>query len=279
MSVAKQLGLNDDRGLLGQARGLWGQWVAAAPLLGVVTCLADLRPWLRTADPVSADRVLRELARLGSVTGGDSAAAAGVLAWALLPGACSLAGRLGRLSPRIDEVVAAQLWIEVRAFPWERLGKVAANILLNTRTGVLQECGVYAQLQRTDRTWSRTLVIDPHSPTWEEQPARALGSGAAAVDPSAVAASAAEELVELLDWACAAEVITDADRSLLVSLVQAADRADTRRTGRGRGGLMANDVSQVVGDRCGVSATTVRRRTRRTVQALTTACGEGRFAA
>jgi hypothetical protein len=31
-----------------------------------------------------------------------------------------LAQRLQTLSPRIDQIVAAQLWIEIRTFPWRR---------------------------------------------------------------------------------------------------------------------------------------------------------------
>jgi hypothetical protein len=99
---------------------------------------------------------LQALARLASPAGGDSVPAAGVLAWVLLPGACSVARRLRSLSLRIDELVAAQLWIEVRSFPWQRLWKVAANILGNLRVAVLLDCGVPSQVQRSDRTWART---------------------------------------------------------------------------------------------------------------------------
>lgn len=282
MSVAEQLGLDGvDSELLGQARCLWDDWVAAAPRLQVVTGLGDLRPWLRTAEPESTDRVLHELARLGSPTGGDSVQAAGVLAWVLLPGACSLARRMRMLTSRIDEMVAAQLWVEVRSFPWQRLRKVAANILDNTRAGVLLECGVPGQVQRFDRTWSHTLVADPLSPAWEGLSPRppAHGRRPSAWRQPALDADPAEELLELLEWACVAGVITGTDRSLLVSLVEAAARTDTRRVGRGHGGLMANDVSEAVASSWGISASTVRRRARRTVRALTDACAEGRFAA
>lgn len=279
MTVAERMGLEDESGdLLAQAAVLWPDWVREAPQLGVVANLAALRPWLRHADAFDADRVLLELARLGSPTGGDSVAAAAALAWALLPGASSLARRLRSLTPAIDEVVAAQLWIEVRAFPWRRLTKVAANVLANTRTGVLRECGVHSQLQRCDPTWSRTSLADPHSSTWDNRSARTHHGPSTLWDPSPEVTSV-EELLELLDWACGAEVITDDDKSLLLSLVAAADQADTRRTGRGRGGLLANDVSAAVASRCGLSPITVRRRARRTVQALTAVCSEGRFAA
>ena len=277
VSVADQLGVDDvDGELLGAARALWPCWVAELPVLGVAASLAELRPWLQAADPVSADRVLHGLARLGSPSGGGSVAAAGVLAWALLPGACSLAGRLATLSPRIDELVAAQLWIEVRAFPWQRLTKVSSNILMNTRSRVLRDLGAFHQLSKSDRTWSLTVVADPHSPVWEGHygsgPTR--GSSPAQQDPTS-----ADELLELLEWACRDDVISEADRSLLLALLEVADRSGSRRLRRGRGGLMGNEVSELVAEQWGIGSSTVRRRVRHTVQALTAACAEGRFAA
>ena len=162
MSVAGQLGLDEANGVwLIQAAERWPGWAASEPALGVVAGPRDLRGWLRTADPIDADAVLKALVRLASPTGGDDLAAAMVVAWALLPGACSLARRLQTLTPRIDEVVAAQLWLEIRGFAWQRLDKVAANILADTRTGVLRECGSRSQLRRCDRTWSQTTVAEP----------------------------------------------------------------------------------------------------------------------
>ena len=95
----------------------------------VVDELADLPAWLRAADWAEADRVLLALAQLSAPDGGDDVAATAALAWVLLPGASLLAFRLGRLSRRIDEILAAQLWVEARTFPWQRGHKVAANIL------------------------------------------------------------------------------------------------------------------------------------------------------
>lgn len=82
--------------------------------------LLDLPAWLRSVDPESADAVLHRLAEPDSPTGGDDVTATGALAWLLLPAACLVAHRLRSLTTRIDEVVAAQLWLEVRTFPWQR---------------------------------------------------------------------------------------------------------------------------------------------------------------
>jgi hypothetical protein len=75
-----------------------------------------------------------------------------------------------------------------------------------------------------------------------------------------------------LEWACENRVITDADRALLLCLVEAADGAATRRLGRGTGGLLANKVSEVVAHQWGIAPKTVRRRARRSMDALSSAC-------
>jgi hypothetical protein len=61
---------------------------------------------------------LHALATLAAADGGNDVAAAAALACALMPGACILANRLRTLAVQIDQIVAAQLWVEVRTFPW-----------------------------------------------------------------------------------------------------------------------------------------------------------------
>jgi hypothetical protein len=264
MSVADQLDLRDEsRGLLALADQRWGVWATAYPALAQCCGVREMRSWLPGASQVDADRALHALATLAATDGGDDIAAAAALAWALMPGACTLANRLQTLHWHIDEIVAAQLWVEVRTFPWQRLRKVAANVLMNTRTGVLRECDAKSQLERTDPTWSRTSVIDPYGSFWRsyvsrhrERPTRP-----------------ARDLVELLGWACKNKVITDDDRALLLCLVEAADRAAFRRD-RGRGGLLANDVAEAVARQWGIGPATVRRRAGQSVDALSSACTE-----
>ena len=151
MSVADQLSLRDETSeLLALADQRWCLWATAYPALTLCCGVRELRSWLPGADKAEADEALHALATLGAVDGGDDIAAAAALAWALMPGACTLANRLRTLTLHIDEVVAAQLWVEVRTFPWRRLTKVAANVLSNTRVGVLRDCDAKSQLQRTD---------------------------------------------------------------------------------------------------------------------------------
>jgi len=270
MGVAVLLELDGlDRPLLAKACGSWSSWVALLPSLGVVDSVAELRPWLQRATQAEADEVLWLLARLGSPSGGDEVSASAVLAWCLLPGACTLARQLRRVSPGIDQLVAGRLWIEVRSFRWRELRRVAGNVLATTRAEVLRECGVPGQVRRADRAWSATVPLDPQSPVW-------LRLFAAPPSPEPFYSG---EVNELLAGACRAELISSADRVLLSRLAVEADRADVSRSGRGTGGLMANGVSAAVAADLGMSAVTVRRRARRAIGALRAAARDGRLAA
>ena len=156
---------------------------------------------------------------------------------------------------------------------------MAANILANTRTGVLRACECRSTVDRYDRTWGRTVLTEPASPTLDGVRAQRTGRSSRAVIDLGSAGeeelSAAEELGELLDWAQDTGVISDSERALLVCLLEAADRAGTVRACRVQG-LLTNRASEAVADRLGISPVTVRRRTRRTVQALTDACAKQR---
>ncbi|MBZ5733556.1 hypothetical protein K8Z61_03520 [Nocardioides sp. TRM66260-LWL] len=308
MSVGDQLGLDDNSELLDQARQKWPAWVAADPRLGVVEKFDELRAWLPSVDSSASDEVLLALAMLAAPDGGDDIAAAAALAKCLLPGACRLAGWLSTLPPRevfrdsqpvaagswsaverIDELVASQLWIEVRTFKWRRLRKVAANILINTRVGVLREVGDFFHVSRADRTWANTTLVESFSTgDLDASDGAAWSKGELATEPVAGALrhrpeiladagpeqeepSATEELLELLAWACENQVISAADRYLLLCLVDEADRIETRNLTRGYGGLLSNEVSSRVAPRIGVSEATVRRHGSRTVRALAAA--------
>ena len=265
MSVASQLGLsNPDLDLLGQAREQWAGWCAQHPALAVVDDLADLPAWLPDAEAGTADEVLHTLARLASPRGGDNVAAAGALAWLLLPGACVVAYRLRTLTPRIDEVVAAQLWLEVRSFAWEERRKVAANVVMNTRRGVLRDLEVGEHGREVDATWARSVSVEPEAELWAVLEARRYSPETAA----------AVELAELLDWALRAGVIEERDRDLLLRLALAANGADLVQNRRGRGGLFSAAARQAVAADVGRSEATVRRRATAALDAIAAARSE-----
>ena len=185
----------------------------------------------------------------------------------------------------INEVVAAELWIQVRSFAWRRLTKVAANIVTDTKIGALRELGHVTD--RNDRTWAVT-----HPAEVLVYGGGDLGGLRSAFTPGyrlsrdllecqdpvlltakpGEATSVAVELLEVLEWALDQEVISAEDRNLLLCLIEEADQMGGRFIGRGDcGGLLATKLSQRVGDRVGRGEATVRRRAARSVRALATA--------
>ena len=258
MSVAIELGLGAglaSRSMVAAAKS-WPAWSLADESLAGPEGVDDLAAWLAAAGPAEADRVLHALVRLGSPAGGDEPLAVDVAAWALLPGARALARRLGGLSVDIDRLVAAQLWLEVRTFPWQRLRKVAANVLSNTRAHLLATDLPMSVGRSTGRRQCR--LVDPHGALWEQ---------AAALPERTRPDDAAAELREVLADATDAGMLTWADRDLLQVLLDQAHQVGPGAR-RGRGGLLADRVVDRVVEVTGLSPATVRRRVRRSVIAI-----------
>jgi len=255
MGVAVELGLGAglESASLTAASRCWPRWSADDVSLAGPVGVEGLTSWLRAAGPVEADRVLHALVRLGSPTGGNEPLAVDVVVWALLPGARLLACRLRGVSADVDQLVAAQLWLEVRTFPWQRLSKVAANVLANTRAHVL-----VADLPTDNdrRGIVACRLVDPHSPVWER-----------AAVPHAAQSSSTVELHEVLGDATDQGVLAKSERDLLRVLVEQAHEVGGGAR-RGRGGLLADRVVDRVVVVTGLSPATVRRRVRRSVMAI-----------
>ncbi len=250
MSVATQLGLNDVNGeLLAAARYRWTRWQGAHPVLEVCADLLDVVDWIPHASAAEADGVLLALAELSAADGGDDPAATGALAWLLLPGACRLAFTLSRYDRRIDEVVAAQLWIEARSVNWRTGRAVAANVLMNTRKGVLRDLGVPSSCRGRDRAWGAVVLVED----MELLTQPALDSSAAA----------SEHVYDLLTRAVETGLLSARDCRCLLDLAVAAGHAPGSRVKRGYVGLLGQDATHVVAREWGVSASTVSRRARR----------------
>lgn len=297
MNVGQMLGLDEGGELLAQVRDRWPVWTVTEDRLAVVDDFDDLRGWLDAATPEEKDEVLLTLAMLAAPDGGDDVTAAAALAKCLLPGACRLAAELvshrRRWMPErlegASELVASQLWVEVRSFRWRRCRKVASNVLWNTRAGVLRSVGDPVQVDRSDRTWARTSVIDGNLLATALETTSGAGDESVGADrsvkqqrvwswpdlttslPGQQEQSARDELLEVLAWALREDIITSADRYLLLSLVEESGAIDVRRVGRGYGGLLANEVLKRVAPRTGLSPSTVRRRTVKSVAALAAA--------
>src|SRR4029453_6891913 len=130
LSVVEQLGVADLARGLAEARQLWQDWVEQQPRLAAAPAVDGLRDWLMLVGIDAADEVLHALVQIGSPSGRDCRPAAWVVAWALLPGAIAVARR-APAGPETDALVASQLWLEIRQFPWCRHQKVTGNVLAN----------------------------------------------------------------------------------------------------------------------------------------------------
>lgn len=223
----------------------WPDWVAARPSLAELDPLQACR-WLRGTSPTAcAGRY--DLAVLAAADGGDDVEAASVLAWAMLPAACRVARGLADLDERIDELVASQLWIEVRAYSWRSGTHVAGTIRANLRRHLLQD-----------------LRPDLVNPRREELTPSGDLLNAALEEPAAAEVDPRQLLVTVLDWGVAHRVITRAERRLLLLM---ADRASSEPTrANSRRSLLA--VSAAVAPKLGVHPRTVRRQGRRALDAL-----------
>ena len=263
MSVIDFLGKADLDAGLDQARRAWPEWAAADPRLAGPPDLNGLRSWLRAADCADADRVLRALVERGSPSGGDDSAAVWVVVWALLPGAFAINRNVSIRD--FDATLASQLWLEVRAFPWQRLEKVAANVLRNTRTVVWRG----GQLTRVAQT-TREEQLTPGTAEVLDHP----------VEPAQV--SEEVELREVLEWARDSRIIATDDARLLLNLVSCAhtaERSGQPLVARSAQGLLHMGALTAVATDLGVSPATVRRRARRSINALSRAARAGHFQA
>lgn len=259
MSVATQLGLHSlDADLLQIASERWGEWARAHPPLAAAPPLEGFHEWMRALDFVPRNDVVCALGRLGSRAGADELPAAAVLAWALLPGAVNVARSLRHVSPTIDELVAAQLWIEVRTLPLAATRKVAANLLARVRLAVRRDLGLASP---TDRTWATASVMDPFDPAWSALPAPGR-------EPTPE-----RELRAVLDEATARRVISDGDRMLLLNLAAQSRPGDCTR---GRAGLVTRRAGRVLADQLHLSDRQVRRRAGRALDALAGATAQVR---
>jgi hypothetical protein len=289
MSVGNLLGLDEGGELLARARERWAAWAAEDARLRVVDDFDGLRDWLLDVDRAQSDSILHALATLAATDGADDVAAAGALAKCLLPGACSMAARFrtlilkrvltpslnGSIDQVVDDLVASQLWIQVRTFPWRRRRLVASNILMDTRAGVLYELNDNTWQWRTDRTWANTTAheavtrgdFEPE-PRLSDVGLRPSFEGLMAADFEGSTLSPPEQLLKVLAWGCNHEVITSSDRNLLLLVVKEAETAPAVRPGCRRSGLLSTDLAAKVAPHLGVSGVTIRRRVARSIAAL-----------
>lgn len=246
MSVTQAIGYTTDQ-IEQMIREHWQGWAEVAPDLCLVPDPLQLKRWLTDSDRRDADRILRGLAQLASVDGADSIKAAAVLAWLLVPAATLVAHHLGALHQDMDQLVAGQLWIEVRTYPWQTTGRVAANVRFNVRKKLLKDLGA---------TLPMWLPLDEVRSSTR--------------DPEQYNSEILAILIDGLD----AEVISQDDFDLLLAVLDAAERIPVQPFTGLR--LTGNKVSEAVAADRTVTGRTVRRQTTGSIRALAEFAAERR---
>jgi ribosomal protein S18 acetylase RimI-like enzyme len=234
--------------------GRWLSWVGAEPDLALASGLEELVAMAEDrADPRRADLLLAALVRLGAVDGGNDHDAAQAVALLLTNGAARLARELRNLSADIEDLVAGQVWLQIREFPWRRRRRaIAQNILMDARRAVLADLGVDT---RSRGRGLEVILVD----TIEVE---AMDSRSHILADHDRAPSGDElTLVAVLQWATGKGVVRDWDAVVLLEL------AGLEMVGAVRGLSCAAEISAVAA-RLGVNEKTVRRSRDRALRCL-----------
>ena len=236
--------------------GRWPSWVAAEPALACVSGLEEVAARVGDrAHPGRTDELLAALVRLGAVDGGNDQDAAGAVALLLTNGSVRLARQLNSLSGDIDQMVAGQVWLQIREFPWRRRRRaIAANILMDARRALLRDLGV------DTRSSSRGVVVMLVDTTRDSESIY-VGSRSPVDQDQHEGPADEHTLVGVLEWATGNGVVTAADAAILLEL------ASCDVAGSVRGLSSAAGISAVA-THLGVNEKTVRRCRDRAVRAL-----------
>jgi hypothetical protein len=225
------------------AAGVLDRWAAEEPALAGIGSTAELAAVVHTGgDRVRSDEILGALVRLGAADGGDEGDAVLLLLHLLGNGARALALRLRDLSPDIDALVAGELTLQIRGFPWRRRRRgYAASLLMDSRRALLRELKPYGSRMGV-------LLVDPVS--------AGEVAGGGLLDVSAAGEDDDLDVVDLLLWAERTGIVDADEVALLVEMAT---------IGRG--------APREIAARRGLHERTVRKRRTRALEALRAASG------
>jgi len=236
--------------------GRWSSWGATETVLAGLKGLDEVVAIVEDrGDPGRADALLAALVRLGAVDGGNDQDAAQAVALLLANGAARLARQLRNLSDNIEEMVAGQVWLQIREFPSRRRWRaISQNILLDARRALLRDLGV--DTSKRHRGFE-VILVDTTAVG-----AVTNGSSDAVISRDPAAALDDEPtLLAVLQWAIDKGVVTDHDATILLEL------ASTEVAGTLRG-LNSGAEIRAVAARHGINEKTVRRRRDRALRSL-----------
>ena len=255
MSLQQYFGRWEEQARTVDASGAWRGWAAAQPVLEAVgSALALGEAVMDRGQQGRANDLLFSLVLIAAADRGadPDPNAATFVASLLVPGGNRIIRSLTSLGPDVDALVAGQLWIQVRQYPWaSRPGAVAKNILMETRRAVLADYGA--------QTARRAGLVPVAPPVLTE----ALDQGPEPVVDETVGDLA---LLELLAWARARGVLACEDVWLLWELVLAAEE-DPLESRLARGVTSLRAGIRVAAAK-GITPRTVERRRDRAVARL-----------
>jgi len=235
--------------------GALTRWSLAEPALGQFQSVRDLAEATALgSDTDAADVALGALIRLAAVDGGDDEDAALVVAHLLTPGTRQMASTMRDLAEDPALLIAGELWMQIRNFPWRRrTRRYASNLLCDTRAAVLD-----------DALGPRALrhLVDPVDPTPTEEVAAVSPLERVVIESHD---SSESRLLDVLEWAQRSGIVTAADVALIVELMAIADRlaSDPRS-----GGLNVGAEIAEMARRRRVNEKTIRRHRDRALSAL-----------
>lgn len=244
------------------------RWAATEAALAGIDTLDELATIVhRGGDAARSDELLGALIRLAAFDGRDEEDAALLVAHLLANGTRKLALQLRDLSGDIDDLLAGQLWLQIRTFPWQRRTRAyAKSLLLDTRLAVLGELRPY----RTRAGHDPVLLIDPVRTPAADGPCPADLLDRPILDEHDRDESG---LVDVLAWAHRSGVIDASDLALLIDLIVVSDQVASPAAGGHRGVNAATEIAAVA-DQHGVHAKTIWRRRARALAALQQARGD-----
>jgi len=257
MPIEQFFGRADEQAQLTDDSGRWGMWVQAQPGLGQVPSAATLVELIHDrAQPKRANELLLALVQVGSADGGADEAAATFVAALLAPGGNRIIRNLTTLGPDVADIVAGQLWLQVRDYPWRAKPRaVAKNVLMDTRRAVLRDYG--ASTQR------RAALVPIPSPDDASRGDHALERVTFDAQVPDLA------LLQLLVWATAWRVLRPQDAALLWDLVLVdADLRTTITKPLSHGGAGSKRAAARFADDRGVTSRHIRRQRDLAVSAL-----------
>lgn len=245
------------------------RWAAIETALAGIDTLDELATIVhRGGDAARSDALLGALIRLAAFDGGEEVDAALLVAHLLANGTRKLALQLRDLSGDIDDLLAGQLWLQIRTFPWQRRTRAyAKSLLLDTRLAVL---GGELRPYRTRAGHDPVLLVDPVRTPAADGPCPADLLDRPVLDEHDWDESG---LVDVLAWAQRCGVIDARDVALLIDLIVVCDVVGSPVAGSHRGVNIAAEIAAVA-ERHGVHAKTVWRRRARALAALQRARGD-----